>query len=159
MVRTVDFLCFCRAIRCRANITGHIRYRGQKGRTYVTYDIRYESANYSNFHVQKKRQTILLAMRLVLVVLATFLQSLFNFINLQNLIGLYAFNNTQRRQTWLLLLYTDTGEGREEEINDCIGVYRGHANHGSRSTIMITGFPMITLSSNSEFGEQLLMSL
>lgn len=37
-------------------------------------------------------------MRLVLVLLATFLQSLFNFINLQNLIGLYALNNNRRRQ-------------------------------------------------------------
>ena len=37
-------------------------------------------------------------MRLVLVLLATFLQSLFNFITLQNLIGLYAFNNIRRRQ-------------------------------------------------------------
>ena len=35
-------------------------------------------------------------MRLVLVLLATFLQSLFNFRNLQNLIGLYAFNNICR---------------------------------------------------------------
>ena len=37
-------------------------------------------------------------MRLVLVLLATFLQSLFNFLNLQNLIGLYALNNNRRRQ-------------------------------------------------------------
>ena len=37
-------------------------------------------------------------MRLVLVLLATFLQSLFDFLNLQNLIGWYAFNNIHRRQ-------------------------------------------------------------
>ena len=61
-------------------------------------DIRYESTNYLNFHEQKKRQTILLAMRLVLVLLATLLQSLFNFLNLQNLIGLYALNNIRRLQ-------------------------------------------------------------
>ena len=35
---------------------------------------------------------------MVLVLLATFLQSLFSFLNLQNLIGLYAFNNIRRRQ-------------------------------------------------------------
>ena len=56
-------------------------------------NIRYESANYLNFHVQKKHQTIFLGMRLVLVLLATFLQSLFNLLNLPNLIGLYALNN------------------------------------------------------------------
>ena len=61
-------------------------------------DIRYESANYLNFHARKKHQTILLAMRLVLVLLATFLHSLLNFLNLQNLIGLYAFNNIRRWQ-------------------------------------------------------------
>ena len=84
-------------------------------------DIRYESANYLNFHARKKRQTILLAMRLVLVLLATFLQFPISFLNLQNLIGLYAFNNVRRRQMLAikLLLYTDTGGSREEdEIDD-----------------------------------------
>ena len=56
-------------------------------------DIRYKSANYLSFHARKKHQTIMLAMRLVLILLAT-CQSLFNFLNLQiNLIGLSAFDN------------------------------------------------------------------
>ena len=50
------------------------------------------------FTREKSAKPILLAMRLVLVLLATFLQSLFNFFTLQNLIGLYAFNNIRRRQ-------------------------------------------------------------
>ena len=37
-------------------------------------------------------------MRLVLVLLATFLQSLFNLFNVQNLIGLYALYNIRQRQ-------------------------------------------------------------
>lgn len=60
-------------------------------------------------------------MRLVLVLLAAFLQFLFSFLNLQNLIGLYAFNNVRQRQMLVikLLLYIDTGGGREEdEIDD-----------------------------------------
>lgn len=60
-------------------------------------------------------------MRLVLVLLAAFLQFLFSFLNLQNLIGLYAFNNVRQWQMLVikLLLYTDTGGGREEdEIDD-----------------------------------------
>ena len=60
-------------------------------------------------------------MRLVLVLLATFLQFPISFLNLQNLIGLYAFNNVRRRQMLAikLLLYTDTGGSREEdEIDD-----------------------------------------
>ena len=129
MGRTVDFLCFCCAISCHANMSGHLRYRGQTGVAHMWHmwshicdlgNIRYESANYLNFHAQKKHQTILLAMRLVLVLLATFLQFPISFLNLQNLIGLYAFNNVRRRQMLAikLLLYTDTGGGREEDEID-----------------------------------------
>ena len=50
------------------------------------------------FTREKSAKPILLAMRLVLVLLATFLQSLFNFFTLQNLIGLYSFNYIRRRQ-------------------------------------------------------------
>jgi len=41
-------------------------------------------------------------MRLVLVLLATFLQSLFNLFNVQNLIGLYALYNIRQRQVLAL---------------------------------------------------------
>ena len=37
-------------------------------------------------------------MRLVLILLVTNLQSPFNFLNLQDLIGMYALNNSHRRQ-------------------------------------------------------------
>jgi len=57
-------------------------------------------------------------MRLVLVLLATFLQSLFNCLNLQNLIGLYALNNIRRQQMLAMLLYTNTSRGRDEDEID-----------------------------------------
>ena len=50
------------------------------------------------FTHEKSAKTVLLAIRLVLILLATFLESLFNLFTLQNLIGLYAFNNIHRRQ-------------------------------------------------------------
>ena len=99
---------------------GTITLQGSKGWHVCDWgDVRYESANYLNFHARKRRQTILLARRLVLVLLATFLQSLFNFLNLQNLIGLYAFNNIRRRQMLAIAAVCDTGGDREEdEIDD-----------------------------------------
>ena len=55
MGRTVDFLCFCCAISCHANMSGHLRYGGQIGRTYATLsDIQHQSVNYLNFHTRKK---------------------------------------------------------------------------------------------------------
>ena len=60
---------------------------------------------------------------------------------------------------WLLPLKTDVDGCREDEIADLdFGVYHGHDSHGSRSIIMITGFLMASLSSSSEFEEQLLIS-
>ena len=98
-------------------------------------------------------------MRLVLVLLATFLQSLFNLFNVQNLIGLYALYNIRQRQMLALAALTDVDGCREEEIADLdFGVYHGHDNHGSRSIIMITTFLMTSLNSSSEFEEQLLIS-
>ena len=85
-------------------------------------------------------------MRLVLVFLATFLQSLFNLFNVQNLIGLYALYNIRQRQ---ILALAALNRRREDEIADLdFGVYHGHDSHGSRSIIMITGFLMASLSSS-----------
>jgi len=54
MGRTVDFLCFCRAISSHANMSGNI-YGGQRGRTYATLsDLQHQSVNYLNFHARKK---------------------------------------------------------------------------------------------------------
>ena len=122
MGRTVDFLCFCRTISCHANMSGHLRYRGSKGSDVCDLDGGGEDTSLLIISIfTKKHQTILLAMRLVLVLLATFLQFPIIFLILQNLIGLYAFNNVRRRQMLAIksLLYTDTGGGREEdEIDD-----------------------------------------
>ena len=66
-------------------------------------------------------------MRLVLVFLATFLQSLFNLFNVQNLIGLYALCNIRQRQMLALAALTDIDGCREDEIADLdFGVYHGH---------------------------------
>ena len=98
-------------------------------------------------------------MRLVLVFLATFLQSLFNLFNVQNLIGLYALCNIHQRQMLALAALTDVDGCREDEIADLdFCVYHGHDSHGLRFIIMITGFLMASLSSSSEFEEQLLIS-
>ena len=55
MGRTVDFLCFCCAISCHANMLGHLRHGGQRGRMFATLgDIQYQSGNYLNFHMRKQ---------------------------------------------------------------------------------------------------------
>ena len=88
----------------------------------------------------------------MLVLLATFLQSLFNLFNVQNLIGLYALYNIRQRQMLALATLAEVDGCREEEIADLdFGVYHSHDNHGSRSIIrMITAFLMTSLNSSSE---------
>ena len=53
-------------------------------------------------------------MKLVLVLLATFLHSLFNLFNVQNLIDLYALYNTRQRQMLALAALNRDVEGCEK---------------------------------------------
>ena len=81
-------------------------------------------------------------MRLVLVLLATFLQSLFNlfydktfsFVRIVQLSPTTNVASCRIKPT-----SCDVDECREEEIADLdFGVYHGHDSHGSRFIIMIT---------------------
>ena len=55
-------------------------------------------------------------MRLVLVLLAAFLQFLFSFLNLQNLIGLYAFENICRQMLTIASVLTQAEAEKKTEL-------------------------------------------